>query len=297
MIQVRELTKRYGSLTAVDGISFEVGEREAFGLLGPNGAGKTTTLHLLIGALHADGGEILIDGESDPTRPALKRRIGLAPQDIALYDVLTGEENLAFFARLYGLRGARLRDRVNWGLDFAGLADRRRDRAGNYSGGMKRRLNLACALVHEPKVLFLDEPTVGVDPQSRNHIFGNIEMIREAGCTLIYTTHYMEEAERLCDRVAILDHGKLLAVDTVDGLVRAHGGPSRVEVEFTTEPGDGAALPPGELEGKTLHAETDEPLATVAALTRTGLELEKLRVERPDLERVFLNLTGRKLRD
>jgi len=296
MIQVENLLKRYGDLTAVDGISFEIRDAEAFGLLGPNGAGKTTTIHMLVGALAPDGGKITIDGKTDPTRPDVKRLQGVAPQDLALYEELTGAENLTFFGRLYGLTGVRLTERVKWGLDFAGLTDRGRDRVGKYSGGMKRRLNLACALVHEPKVLFLDEPTVGVDPQSRNHIFGNIEKLKRGGCTLIYTTHYMEEAQRLCDRVAIMDHGKILAADTVEGLIAAHGGPSVVEAELSTPPADPSRLP-GDLKDGRLRVQTERPFEMVAELSRLDLAIEKLRVDKPDLERVFLNLTGRSLRD
>ena len=235
MIQAQRLMKRFGELTAVDGVSLDIAEGEAFGLLGPNGAGKTTMIRLLVGALPPDEGTVTVGGLPDPTRPEVKKQIGVAPQELALYDVLTAEENLAFFGRLYGLRGKPLRERVGWGLEFAGLTDRRRDAVQKYSGGMKRRLNLACALVHEPKVFFLDEPTVGVDPQSRNHIFTSIEKLRESGCTLIYTTHYMEEAQRLCDRVAVIDKGKLLAVDTVENLIKQHGGDARLE-------GIGAAL-------------------------------------------------------
>ena len=296
MIQIQELTKRFGSLTAVDSISLDIREREAFGLLGPNGAGKTTTLHMLMGALTPDSGVICVNGQTDPARPDLKRLQGLAPQDLALYDTLTGEENLRFFARIYGLRGDRLRERVEWGLEFAGLLDRRRDACGKYSGGMKRRLNLACALVHEPRVLFLDEPTVGVDPQSRNHILGRIEALKHEGCTLIFTTHYMEEAQRLCDRVAIMDHGRILAVDTVERLVSAHGGPSMVEVEFAVPPHDVTTLP-GTWDGQRLCIQTETPLEVVVELGRQDHAIHRLRVDRPDLERVFLNLTGRSLRD
>ena len=173
-----------------------------------------------------------IDGKADPMRSEVRRAIGVAPQGLAIYGELTAEENLRFFGALYGLAGKSLRDRVDWGLSFAGLEDRRKSRAATFSGGMKRRLNLACALVHEPQVLFCDEPTVGVDPQSRNHIFESIEQLAAAGMTLIYTTHYMEEAQRLCDRVAIMDGGKVLAVDTVDALIQEHGGDSLIEARL-----------------------------------------------------------------
>ncbi len=296
MIQAQGLVKRFGDVTAVDGVSLDVARGEAFGLLGPNGAGKTTTIGMLVGALAPDTGQIAVAGLEDPTRPEVKRRIGVAPQELALYDVLTGEENLAFFGRLYGLRGARLRERVQWGLEFAELTERRRSAISTYSGGMKRRLNLACALVHEPDVFFLDEPTVGVDPQSRNHIFERIESLRTSGCTLIYTTHYMEEAQRLCDRVAIIDRGSILAVDTVERLIRTHGGDAVVEATFA-----GAApagLPDGaEVDGRTVRVQTAAPFDVATRLGALDATVESLQVRNPDLERVFLNLTGRRLRD
>ncbi len=230
-IAVRDLRKSYGDITAVDGISFEVARGETFGLLGPNGAGKTTTIHMIVGALRPDAGSIAVDGEADPTRPAARLKIGTAPQSLALYGDLTGEENLAFFGTLYGLSGPRLRERVGWALEFSGLGGRRRQRSSAYSGGMQRRLNLVCGLLHDPPVILLDEPTVGVDPQSRNQIFESIEALRKQGRTILYTTHYMEEAERLCDRVAIMDRGRILALDTVDALREKHGGEPVTRVE------------------------------------------------------------------
>lgn len=296
MISVRELRKSYGTTVAVDGISFEVARGETFGLLGPNGAGKTTTISLLVGGLRADGGEIQIDGGADPTRAEVRSRLGLAPQSLALYDVLSAEENLAFFGRLYGLTGAALKSRVDTALDFAGLKDRRADAVRKYSGGMQRRLNMACAIVHDPPVLLFDEATVGVDPQSRNHIFECIESLKKQGRTILYTTHYMEEAERLCDRVAIMDHGKLLAVDTVSGLIDRHGGRSVVEARLKRVPADPKSLG-GTLDGTTLRLETERPWEEVGRLAASGLEIGALNVHRPDLESVFLALTGRRLRD
>ena len=296
MIEVRDLRKSYGSLRAVDGVSFDLHPGETFGLLGPNGAGKTTTIHLMVGVLKPDAGSVRINGGADPTRPDVRRQIGIAPQAQALYADLTGEENLAFFARLYGLAGARLAERVAWALEFSGLADRRKHAVRTYSGGMQRRLNLAVALVHDPPVLFLDEPTVGVDPQSRNHIFDSIEALKKQGRTILYTTHYMEEAQRLCDRVAIMDRGKILALDTVSGLLDAHGGRSVIRAELESVPADTAALP-GRLEGNTLVIETPKPLEEVARLAERGLKLTALHVTRPNLETVFLELTGRSLRD
>ncbi len=296
MIRATDLVKSYGAILAVDGVSFEIRGGETFGLLGPNGAGKSTTILLLVGALRPDGGAVTVDGDGDPTRADVRRRIGVAPQALSLYEDLTGEENLAFFGRLYGLAGARLRERVEEALRFAGLADRRGHRVRTYSGGMQRRLNLACAFVHDPPVLFLDEPTVGVDPQSRNHIFESIEALKQAGRTILYTTHYMEEAQRLCDRVAIMDRGKILALDTVDALISRHGGVSVVEAELAAPPANPASLP-GRLDGARLRIETRNPLEEVARLAGSGVALATLNVHRPDLESVFLSLTGRRLRD
>jgi len=231
-IEVQGLRKAYGALVAVDGISFQVERGECFGLLGPNGAGKSTTINCVVGALRSDAGTIRVDGESDPTRPAVRLKIGVAPQPIALYDELTAQENLEFFGKLYGLGGDRLKERVEMALEFSGLTSRRKDRVAIYSGGMQRRLNLVCGILHDPPVILLDEPTVGVDPQSRNLIFENIEALKRLGRTIVYTTHYMEEAQRLCDRVAIVDQGKILALDTVEALLRRHGGHPDLEAVF-----------------------------------------------------------------
>lgn len=295
MIRVDSLRKRFGRIQAVDDVSFEIGGGEVFGLLGPNGAGKTTTIHMIVGALAPDAGEIEIAGRRDPTHPATRRDMGIAPQMLSLYEDLTGRQNLALFGRLYGLSGARLAERIDWCLGFAGLEDRAGDRVSTYSGGMRRRLNLACALVHEPRVLFCDEPTVGVDPQSRNHVFDCVERLKAEGLTILYTTHYMEEAQRLCDRVGIIDRGRILALDTVDRLVDAHGGASRVTAELA-EALVGTSLP-GEVVDGVLTVETSRPLELVAELSRDGVVFGSLRVDRPDLEAVFLALTGRRLRD
>ncbi len=236
-----------------------------------------------------------IDG-GDPSDPEVRRSIGVAPQSLAIYDELTVVENLRLFGELYGVAGERLRERVDWALDFSALGDRRKDRAKTLSGGMQRRLNLACALVHGPAVLICDEPTVGVDPQSRNHIFESIERLRREGTTLLYTTHYMEEAQRLCERVAIMDRGRLLAIGQVPELIEQHGGSSLVVADFVQDPGAAHGLP-GELDGRRLTVPTDRPFEVVAALGQAGLEIASLQVERPDLERVFLELTGRSLRD
>ena len=223
MLDVEQLSKRFGSRTAVDAISFGIGRGETVGLLGPNGAGKTTTIAMISGISKPDGGEVRLDGVSVVRdADALKRRVGLVPQDLALYEELSAWANLQLFGGLYGLGARQLRQRAEAALALVGLADRSGERVGSFSGGMKRRLNIAGALLHDPDLLLLDEPTVGVDPQSRNAIFDNLEELKRRGKTLLYTTHYMEEAERLCDRVLILDHGRILADDTVAGFKRQY---------------------------------------------------------------------------
>jgi ABC-2 type transport system ATP-binding protein len=281
VLTLTDLGKRYGDLVALDGLSLKVERGEVFGLLGPNGAGKSTTVSLAVGLLPPDHGEIQIGDGGAPTSPAVRTQIGLAPQSLAVYEQLTGEENLRFFCSVYGLTGKKREERVDWCLDFVGLGERRGDRVKTYSGGMKRRLNLAVALIHDPDLLLMDEPTVGVDPQSRNAIFDNIEALRDRGRTVVYTTHYMEEAERLCDRVGIIDHGKLLAVDTVDGLIDQHGGSETLIAE---------------VDGKEIRVEAENPLEHLNELGTQG-KLGRFRLERPTLEDVFLNLTGRRLRD
>ncbi|MFH1687499.1 MAG: ABC transporter ATP-binding protein [bacterium] len=297
MITATNLRKHFGLIEAVSDISLEIRQGETFGLLGPNGAGKSTTINMLCGLLVPDSGSIKIDGAADPTKASVRRRLGLAPQALALYDELTGEENVRFFGSLYGLPASTLKDRVAWALDFVGLADRRQSRAKTYSGGMQRRLNLACALVHDPPVLLLDEPTVGVDPQSRNVIFERIEQLKADGRTILYTTHYMEEAERLCDRVAIIDHGKILAMDAVTSLIREHGGDSIVQGDLDSPPQDPNRLPGRVTDGTHLRIETKEPLQTVSDLATSGYRFRTLTIQQADLETVFLNLTGRSLRD
>lgn len=281
MLSMKDLTKRFGDLTAVDGLSLETRPGEVFGLLGPNGAGKTTTLEMAVGTLEPDGGAVMLDGLGAPTSASVRRKIGVAPQALALYQELTAVQNLRFFGRLYDLRGAALEDRVAQMLELAQLTDRAKDRVSEFSGGMKRRLNLVIALIHDPPLILLDEPTVGVDPQSRNAILEAIEQLKGEGRTVIYTTHYMEEAQRLCDRLAIIDHGKLLAEGTVSDLIRAHGGKTRVIV---TQDGE-----------ETAHLTDDARTELVHWLDEEGVT--EVRVESPNLEGVFLDLTGRGLRD
>jgi ABC-2 type transport system ATP-binding protein len=239
ILEVRSLHKSFGSIIAVDDVAFALEAGKLIGLLGPNGAGKTTTVSMVAGLLTPDRGEVLIGGHrlAGDTDPA-KRRIGLVPQDLALYDELTAHENLRFFGALYDLRGTELEKAIGLSLDLVGLSDRARDRVKTFSGGMKRRLNLAAGLLHDPDVLLLDEPTVGVDPQSRNAIFDNLEVLKRRGKALLYTTHYMEEAERLADRIVVIDHGRVIANDTLDGLQASlapvGGGRLTLEALFLT---------------------------------------------------------------
>jgi len=279
LLMVEGLHFSYGERRAVDGLSLELRPGEILGLLGPNGAGKSTLMALLCGLLLPAAGRVRVLG-GDPCDPRIRARLGLAPQELALYDELSARENLDFFGRIQGLRGTRLSGRCAAVLEETGLAGRARDRVGTFSGGMKRRLNLAVALLHEPALLLLDEATAGVDPQSRLALFELVENQRAAGRGVLYATHYMEEAQRLCDRVAIVDQGRLLALDTVPALLAAHGS-SQLEAVRGSE---------------TLHVETRDPLADLARLQAAG-PLDSFTLRQPDLEQVFLRLTGRHLRD
>ena len=219
MLVIQNLRKNFGTRCAVKDISFSVGKGETVGLLGPNGAGKTTAIAMICGIAKADAGRVTLDGEAiTPESRTLKQRVGLVPQDLALFEELSAWANIELFGGLYGITGPLLEQRGTAALQLVGLAERRREAIKNFSGGMKRRVNIACALLHEPDLILMDEPTVGVDPQSRNAIFDNIETLKRQGKTLIYTTHYMEEAERLCDRIIIMDRGAVVANDTVAGL-------------------------------------------------------------------------------
>ena len=284
MLLFDHVSKCFGDLRAVDDLSFELEPGEVFGLLGPNGAGKTTAINMAVGLLKPDEGVVRFLGSTidlDPTEAENRRALGLAPQSIALYEEISGADNLRFFGQLHGLRGSELEDRVAACLDFADLTDVKKKAVSKYSGGMKRRLNLAVAIIHDPDLVLLDEPTVGVDPQSRNAIFDRVEQLRDDGKHIVYTTHYMEEAQRLCDRVAIIDHGRLMALDAVPALIDAHGGPGNLVVQT----GDGESI-----------YETTDPLTTLAELQEQQT-VEHFQYLPPNLETVFLNLTGRALRD
>jgi ABC-2 type transport system ATP-binding protein len=309
MLAVNGLIKNYGKLVAVSSVSFQADAGETIGLLGPNGAGKTTTVSIIAGLLSPDSGEVLIDGKQvkSDTDP-VKLKIGLVPQDMALYDQLSARDNLTFFAALYSIAGTRAKQAIDDALHLVGLSDRAGDKVGTFSGGMKRRLNLAGALLHDPQILLLDEPTVGVDPQSRNAIFDNLEALKKRGKTLIYTTHYMEEAERLCDRIVIIDHGKVIADDTLPGLHKMLPVTNVIAVEldhsdgFRTEPM--LALPEVksvELIQSTLrvgvHDLSRNAPGVLSWLSENGHSYHHVSSEQPDLETVFLTLTGRSLRD
>jgi len=303
MIKAENLKKRYGDIVALDDVSFEVDKGETFGLLGPNGAGKTTTIQVLCGLLKLDGGTVELDGKRDPSLVEVRLSLGVVPQALAIYEELSAEENLRFFGRMYGLSGHELNERVEKCLEIAGLSQRRKGRVSKYSGGMKRRLNMMCSFLHEPPVLLLDEPTVGVDPQSRNLIFDTIEDMKKQGRTIIYTTHYMEEAQRLCDRVAILDHGRILDMDSVENLIVKHGGPSHIEAEVEEKMSDFDKIK-SFIEDKNVQFEEDkirfatsQPMESLAMLNRSGVRFRSLKVQTANLEDVFLNLTGRRLRD
>ncbi|HRP64248.1 MAG TPA: ABC transporter ATP-binding protein [Phycisphaerales bacterium] len=282
MLTLTNLRKSFGRTVAVDGLSLEIREGEVFGLLGPNGAGKSTTINMIIGLLEPDSGVVDVQGFGRPDSPATRARIGVAPQSLALYDELSARENLIFFGGMYGMSGAGLQSRADELLEAVGLTDRAGDRVKGFSGGMKRRLNIAVALVHDPPILLLDEPTVGVDPQSRNAILETVRTLGAGGRTIIYTTHYMEEAQRLCDRVAIMDHGRLLALGTVEQLLAQHGGESVVRIERA--------------QGEE-RIRTGEPLQEITRALAEEHAVLAVHIDRPNIETVFLNLTGRSLRD
>jgi ABC-2 type transport system ATP-binding protein len=309
VLRASGLRKRFGDLLAVDEVSLHVDRGETYGLLGPNGAGKTTTISMLCGLLRADAGEITVDGERlDPRTTGPKRRLGYVPQEVALYPDLTARENLRFFGRLQRMDAERLRTRIDEVLEVTGLADRADDRSGEFSGGMMRRLNIGVGLLHQPDLLVLDEPTVGVDPQSRNAILDSIEHLGDDGLAVLYTTHYMEEAERLCDRIGILEAGRLVAEGTRAELVSFVGEQGRVRLEVHGDvpaavEGIAAVTGVGSVDAGedgvvclVDHAAARLP-AMLAAVGAAGAEVVGVDVSEPDLEDVFLHLTGRALRD
>jgi ABC-2 type transport system ATP-binding protein len=307
MLRAHELRKSYGAREVVAGVSFSAAPGEIVGLLGPNGAGKTTIVSMLCGLVAPDSGSVAIAGEAiRGDASAVKRRIGLVPQDLALYGDLSARANLELFGALYGVSGAKLHQRCDQALDLVGLSDRAKDKPQTFSGGMQRRLNIACALVHDPGILLLDEPTVGVDPQSRNAIFDNLETLKASGKTLVYTTHYMEEAERLCDRVVIIDHGRVVASDTLQGLYRLLPAVETLEIDLegkvdlealAREPGvKSAEQTNGKLVVGIDDLSRDAP-RVLAWLAARGRAVHRVASGHATLENVFLALTGRQLRD
>lgn len=286
-----------------------INEGEIFGLLGPNGAGKSTTINALTGLTKADGGEIRIFGLDMKTHEMdIKREIGIVPQDIAVYDDLTTNENLRYFGKLYGLRGKLLNDRVKEALEFTGLSEKGKDYPKKFSGGMKRRLNIACAIVHHPKLIIMDEPTVGIDPQSRNHILQSIKELNKLGSTIIYTSHYMEEVEELCTRLVIMDHGRIIAKGTKEELENMVAVDDRVSIELSSMNytiidnikkinGIKECSASGNILSIISKKHSKNLGRVIDCLSETDTEILSLNIERPSLESVFLTLTGRSLRD
>ncbi len=309
VLECRGLRKAFGRLVAVDGVGFEIAEGETYGLLGPNGAGKTTSISMICGLMERDAGEVVIDGKPLTMRSVeAKRSVGYVPQDIAVYPDLTARENLTFFGRLYGIGRSELKARVDEILGVIGLADRAGDKSEEFSGGMKRRLNIGIGLLHRPRLLVLDEPTVGVDPQSRNAILESVESLSTEGMAVLYTTHYMEEAERLCDRIGIIDNGRLVAEGARRELVGLVGKHDRIRLSATGDL-EQAAAAVRELDGVREAAAsadgidiiTDRAADLLAGIlgivTANDVAIANVGVEEPDLESVFLHLTGRALRD
>jgi ABC-2 type transport system ATP-binding protein len=312
-IAVERLRKQFDppkGPVAVDDVSFRINEGEIFSLLGPNGAGKTTTISILSCLLKPDSGEVTVGGSSVQRQPErVKALIGTVPQDIALYDDLTGRENLVFWGRMYGLRGTALDKRVDEVLELIGLADRQKDRVGKYSGGMKRRVNIGAALLHKPRFLYLDEPTVGIDPQSRRSILDGVKDLNAAGVTVLYTTHYMEEAQELSDRIGIMDKGKMIAMGTQAELVRLVGERTRIDLaldhgadalaaEWRNLPGVSTV---SEVENERLWLGAEDANTLMPKLFESahaaGARIVEISLAEPNLEMVFLHLTGRALRD
>ncbi len=311
ILEVKNLVKKYGDFTAVKGISFDIKEGEIFSLLGPNGAGKTTTISVLSTLFSPSSGDAFIDGHSVSREAlAVKKVIGVVPQDLALYEDLTARENLAFWGQMYGLSGKALKERIGEVLEQIGLVDKANQRVRTYSGGMKRRVNIGVGLLHKPRLLFMDEPTVGIDPQSRRAILDSVMALNRQGMTVLYTTHYMEEAEELSDRVGIIDHGELIALGTKAELTRQVGENDALLLHLA-EGEDPAALVaalrgiPGVLKAEVtdqtitlLASEAEEIMAPVIGkANEINAKIRSVEIQEPNLEAVFLHLTGRALRD
>jgi len=307
LIEVRDLQKSYGDLVAVDRVSFSAGAGSVFGLLGPNGAGKSTTISILSGLLKPTAGSVSVGGY-DISSDAVKAKasLGIVPQELAIYEDLSARDNLAYWGAAYGLKGDGLKQRVEHVLNRIGLADRADELPKQYSGGMKRRLNFGCGLVHEPKVLLLDEPTVGVDPQSRERLFDLVREEKAKGTCVLYTTHYMEEAEKLCDKLAIIDHGKIIAAGTLDDLRAEFGGNDLIQLSgsFDQDKVEQAVIA---LDADVLSISDEVVMIAIrdgarklpsvlAGISATGAEIHDTRLSEPNLESLFLKLTGKELR-
>lgn len=309
IIEIKRLVKRYKDNYAVNGVDLCIKEGEVFGFLGPNGAGKSTTLNVLIGLISCNEGSIKIFGKEFTGREReIRREIGYVPQDLAFFEELNAYDNVTYWGKLYGLRGKELKEAVKEALERVGLWERRKDQAKKYSGGMKRRLNIACAIVHHPKILLMDEPTVGVDPQSRNSILDSIRELNKEGTTVIYTSHYMEEIEAICTNVAIMDFGKIIAMGTVEELIASASTTSRMSLHFKKVDDKllqllrkHPAVLSCERQGDTLDVTLGKGEWTfsslVTELSQAGFEIIGAEIEKPSLESVFLQLTGKKLRD
>jgi ABC-2 type transport system ATP-binding protein len=311
ILEVKELVKKYGDFTAVNGISFEIKEGEIFSLLGPNGAGKTTTISILSTLFTPTSGEATIGGHSVTHDPmAVRKLIGVVPQELALYDDLTARENLNFWGQMYGLSGKSLKTRVDEVLEQIGLVDKARNRIKTYSGGMKRRVNIGVGLLHKPRLLFMDEPTVGIDPQSRRAILDSVKALNQQGMTVLYTTHYMEEAEELSNRVGIIDHGELIALGTQAELNRQVGENDTLVLHIDeSQNGETLANAVRNIHGVIKADVTDHTVAVIAPqaeeimapviikANELGTKIRSVDIQEPNLEAVFLTLTGRALRD
>jgi len=309
LIQIDGLRKTYDSLVAVDGVSFDVHDGEVFGLLGPNGAGKTTMINMICGVLQPDGGRVLVDNRDIWVEPKkVKQDLGVVPQEISVYEDLNARDNLSFWGSLYGLSGSDLADRIDESLSRVGLAERAGDKVKTFSGGMKRRLNLCMGLIHQPKFLLLDEPTVGIDPQARLNILDVIKEVAQAGTTVLYTTHYMDEAEQLCDRIAIIDHGRILALGTLAELTTRAGEAEvlRLSGDFSSQLSreglhgiGGVRVLRSDDTSAVLSIDPEGPglLAVLPEVLEGDLTVDDVSIQRPNLQSVFIALTGRELRD